>query len=111
MPMIAVEVSVAAGASNPNLYTGSAFEFVRQRSVVSFGVVQAATGCFCTLQSGADIVAEEFSIPILTTYPVIPDQMYFTDVAEVGDRLVARVRNPTGGAIVIRSMVQISGIR
>jgi len=108
MPMIMVEVSVAAGAVNPNLYTGSAFEFARSRGVVSIGVVQSATGAFCTLQAGADIIAEEFMLPILTTYPVLPDNMYFTDVVEQGDRIVARVRNPTGGALTIRSVVQMS---
>jgi hypothetical protein len=111
MPMIMVEVSVAAGVSNPNLYTGSAFEFSRGRNIVSIGVCQSATGAFCTLQAGADIIAEEFSLPILSRFPLIPDEMYFTDVAENGDRIVARVRNPTGGALTIRSVVQMSAIR
>jgi hypothetical protein len=106
--MIMVEVSIAAGASNPNLYTGSAFEFARGRGVVSIGLGQSATGMFCTLQAGADIIAEEFSMPILTRFPIIPDEMYFTDVVETGDRIVARVRNPTGGALTARSVVQMS---
>lgn len=108
MPMIMVEQSIAAGAVNNNLVSGSAFEFARTRQVVSIGVVQAATGMFATIQAGADIVVEEFSIPILTTYPVIPDNMYFTDVMETGDRLVIRVRNPTAGALVTRAVVQVS---
>lgn len=108
MPMIMVEASIAAGASNPNLYTGSAFEFARARGVVSIGIAQSATGMFATLQAGADIIAEEFSLPILTRYPIIPDEMYFTDVVETGDRIVARVRNPTGGALTARSVVQMS---
>lgn len=108
MPMIMTETSIAAGASNPNLYTGSAFEFARARGVVSIGVAQSATGMFCTLQAGADIIAEEFSLPILTRFPIIPDEMYFTDVVEQGDRIVARVRNPTGGALTARSVVQMS---
>ncbi len=108
MPMIMVETSIAAGVSNPNLYTGSAFEFARSRGVVSIGIAQSVTGMFCTLQAGADIIAEEFMLPILTRYPLIPDEMYFTDVVEQGDRLVARVRNPTGGAIIARSVVQMS---
>jgi hypothetical protein len=110
MPMIPVETSVAAGASNPNLVTGSAFEFARARQIVSMGWGQAATGGFMVLQSGGDVIAEEFSVPILTRYPIVPDEMYFTDVMEVGDRLVARYRNPTGGAIIVRGMVQISGV-
>ena len=87
MPMILIETSVAAGAVNTNLVSGSAFEFARQRQLMSCGVVQSATGGFATITSGPDIIAEEFSAPILTTYPIIPDNMYFTDVMEQGDRL------------------------
>jgi len=108
MPMIMVETSIAAGASNPNLYTGSAFEFARARGVVSIGVAQAATGMFCTLQAGADIIAEEFSLPILTRYPIVPDEFNFTDVVEQGDRIVERVQNTTGAGIVVRSVTQLS---
>lgn len=111
MPMIMVEQLIAAGAVNPNLVSGSAFEFSRGRNVVSIGIAQSVTGCFCTLQSGSDIIAEEFILPILTRYPIIPDEFYFTDVMENGDRLVLRVRNPTGGAITVRSVIQMSAIR
>ena len=110
MPMILIENSIAAGAVNNNLVSGSAYEFARSRQLVSLGVVQSATGMFCTIQSGADIVAEEFSLPILTTYPIIPDNMYFTDLMEMGDRLVVRVRNPTAGALTARAVVQTSAV-
>lgn len=110
MPMILVETSVAAGASNNNLVSGSAFEFARGRQVVSMGWSQSATGGFMTLQAGADIVCEEFSVPILTRFPIIPDEMYFTDVMEGGDRLVCRYRNPTAGALTVRGIVQMSGV-
>jgi len=108
MPMIMIETSVAAGAVNNNLVSGSAFEFAKVRQVVSIGLVQSATGGFATIQAGSDIIAEEFSAPILTTYPIIPDNMYFTDVMEAGDRLVLRYRNPTGGALTVRAVVQAS---
>lgn len=110
MPMIMIETSVGAGAVNSNLVSGSAFEFARARQVVSMGWVQSATGGFMTLQAGSDIVAEEFSVPIKTTYPIIPDDMYFTDIMENGDRLVARYRNPTGGALTVRGVVQTSPV-
>lgn len=108
MPMIMVETAVAAGAVNNNIVAGSAFEFARTRQVVSIGLVQSATGGFATIQAGPDIICEEFSVPIKTTYPIIPDEMYFTDVMEIGDRLVLRYRNPTGGALTVRSVVQVS---
>lgn len=110
MPMIMIEQSVAAGAVNNNLVSGSAFEFAKVRQVVSIGIVQSATGGFGTIQAGADIIAEEFSLPIKTSYPIIPDEMYFTDLMEVGDRLVLRYRNPTGGALTVRAVVQLSPV-
>ena len=66
---------------------------------------------FCTVQSGPDIVAEEFEPYIATTYPIIPDQMFYNDVMSIGDRLVIRVRNPTGGAIIVRTLAQITELR
>lgn len=108
MPVIMKETSVAAGAVNENILAGSAFEFARQNSLVSVGIVQSATGGFATIQSGADIVAEEFSAPIKTSYPIIPDEMYFSDVAQAGDRLVVRYRNPTGGALTVRVVCQVT---
>lgn len=108
MPMILIESSVAAGVAINNIVSGSAFEFARTRQIMSCGVGQTVTGGFTTITSGADLIAEEFSVPILTTYPIIPDNMYFTDVMEVGDRLVIRYRNPTAGAITVRTLVQTS---
>lgn len=123
MPMILNQVSVAAGAVNNNLVSGSAFEFARVQSIYSIGLMAGNVGAFCTLQGGSDIIAEEFPLPTnaiaanspnavaMTTtnsYPNVPDQMYFTDILNPGDRLVIRVRNPTGGAIVVNLVVQIS---
>lgn len=108
MPMIMREVSVPASSPYINLLSGSQFEYARGRGVASFGISQAATGLFTTIQAGADIIAEEFAPPILTRYPIIPDEMYFTDVVEQGDRLSIGCRNSTAGAIVARSVVQLS---
>lgn len=107
MPVIQREVSVAAGAVNDNIFSGSAFEFARQSQVVSIGVAQSATGGFATIQSGGDVIAEEFSPAILTRFPIIPDEMYYNDVQAVGDRLVLRYRNPTGAALTVRAIAQI----
>jgi hypothetical protein len=108
MPVIQREVSVAAGAVNDNLLSGSAFEFARQNSLVSMGVVQSATGGFVTIQSGSDIVAEEFAPQIKTSFPIIPDEFFYSDVAAAGDRLVVRARNPTGGALIFRIIAQVT---
>jgi hypothetical protein len=121
--MILNVVAVAAGAVNNNLVSGSAFEFARVQSIYSCGIAASNVGTFVTIQGGSDIIAEEFPCPVigiaannpggvaLTTtsqYPVVPDEMYFTDVLNQGDRFVLRARNPTGGAISFAFVVQIS---
>ena len=108
MPVIQKEVSIAANSSNENILSGSAFEFLRGNAVVSIGLTAAATGLVANIQSGADIVLEESPLEIKTTYPTIPDEMYYNDVGVLGDRLVIRVRNTTGGALVVRAIVQIT---
>jgi hypothetical protein len=112
MPMILAAQNVAAGAVNNNIISGSAFEFARVRQLVSMGVVQSATGGFSTITSGPDIIAEEFlpAIVALASPIIIPDHMYFTDYMEPGDRLVIRYRNPTGGALDVRALVQTSPV-
>jgi len=104
------QITVPLNGTTDNALAGSAFEFARTNQIVSMGVAQAATGCFVTFNSGADVVAEEFEPPILTRYPVIPDEMYFSDVAAAGDRLVIRIRNTTGANIICRVVVQSTSI-
>lgn len=113
MAVIMREVTVVAGTTDPNLLAGSTFEFVRGNVFISAGVVAAATGTFVTFLSGADIVLEEsppFVIAAAGSFPIIPDHMYFNDVAALADRIVISARNPTGGNVVHRPLVQITGL-
>jgi len=108
MPAMQVEVSVAAGGSNSNLFSGSAFEYARGRQALSLGLTAAATGSFASIQSGADIIMEESPPFVLTTFPVVPDHMFYNDIMESFDRLRLAVRNPTGGAIIHRSIALLT---
>lgn len=110
MAVIQKEITVGIGATVENALTGSAFEFLRRNAIVSAGVTAAATGTFVTVQSGSDIVLEESPTLVKTSFPVIPDDMFYTDVGVVGDRQVIRLRNPTAGAIVMRVLVQITDL-
>lgn len=107
MPVIQRAIAIAANSVNDNLVAGSAFEITKQRSIVSIGVAQSATGLFVSIQGGADIIAEEFEPAILARFPIIPDEMYYTDVLEQLDRLVIRCRNSTAGALTARIIVQL----
>jgi len=107
MPVIQRTTVIAANGVDNNIFAGSAFEFARKPSVVSIGIVQSATGLLATINSGADVIAEEFEPVIKTTPPIIPDEFYYTDVMAAGDRLVARVRNTTGAPLTVRAIAQI----
>lgn len=108
--VIQKETSVAAGASNDNLWSGSAFEYARAPGVVSIGVTASATGGFVTLQAGPSIILEESPPVVKTTMPVVPDDFLYTAAIAPGDRLVCRVRNPTGGALTFRAVAQITDV-
>jgi hypothetical protein len=108
MPAIQVEVSVAANSANSNLFSGSAFEYSRGRNLLSLGVTAAATGTFVTINSGADVVLEESPAFVKTSFPIVPDEMYYNDIMEPFDRLRVSVRNPTGAAVIHRAIALLS---
>ena len=110
MPAIQKEVSVAGGGTVENALSGSAFEFLRRNAVVSAGVTAAVTGTFVTIQSGGDIVLEESPSFVQASFPRVPDEMVYNDVGVQGDRLVIRLRNPTGAPVIMRVLVQITFI-
>lgn len=110
MPVIQKTDSVLTTVTLENAIGGSAFEFARTNQLVAIGVVCDTAGCFITLTNGADIILEESEAAVKATYPIIPDEMYYNDVATQGDRLVVRLRNPTGGTVVFKTIVQVTPI-
>lgn len=108
MPNMFAQVSLGAGVQNPSVFSGNAYEFARNRAVISLGMTAAATGTFTQCQLGPRTVATEFEPPVISAYPIIPDNMYITDVVDPNDRILVPWRNPTAGAIVVRSVAQLS---
>jgi hypothetical protein len=111
MPVIQRTETCPASGAISNTVNGSVYEFARTPQAVTLGVTQAATGLFCTINSGPDTVAEEFEPAILTRYAIVPDEMYYNDIMSLGDRLVVRIRNSTAGAIIVRTLAQLVEIR
>jgi hypothetical protein len=105
MGLIKNSVSIGAGATNNNVLSGSAFEYVREASNVAIGLLASATGLLASVSSGSDILLEDGSaidvVRIANQGPIFPDDYILTDVALPMDRLRIAVRNPTGGAITL----------
>lgn len=110
MPVIQRNPSIPATTRNNNILSGSAFEIANARAVISMGIFQQTGGMTASFSAGADIIVEEFSPAIGTGYPIVPDDMYYTDVVEVLDRLVLPVFNPSGGALSVWCIVQLTPI-
>lgn len=119
MPVMFRTGSLATGIAAPNVWTGSAFEYVRENSLLSLGIVTpgAAGGLLALINVGSDVVAEEFAVPFLDpavagyNAPIIPDQFYFQDAAAAGDRIVTAVRNPTGGTLTYSAVCIVTPVR
>jgi hypothetical protein len=91
--------SIAAGASNNNVLSGSVFEFIKVPSMVRFYAVGDAAGELrVTIQSGTDVLLEESPISRQARFPVVPDDLTAEDAAMPGDRLKLAVRNTGAGA-------------
>jgi hypothetical protein len=110
MPVMQTEAVVAAAGINTNVFAGSAYEYARGRQLLSLGAVASATGGFLTIQSGSDVILEESPPFVLTTYPVVPDQMFYNDVMEAFDRLRVQFRNPSGGALTLRALAILTPV-
>jgi len=105
MPLIKNSVVIAAGATNNNILSGSAFEFVKEASQVAIGMLASATGLLAGVSSGSDILMEDGSlvdiVRVANQGPVFPDDFILTDYALPMDRLRIAVRNPTAGSITL----------
>lgn len=110
MPIINRSTSIAANATNANIFAGSAFEYLPGNAALQFGIVQATGNVgdlLVTVQSGSDILQEEAPVPVFAGMPRRDVDFILTDVALGGERLLLRVRNTTAGAIVLNTTLII----
>lgn len=112
MAVIQRTVTIDNGTVNENILSGSAFEFIRGRSVVQMGITaEDASDVFVTIQAGPNVIAEEFNPVQASDYPAVPDGFYYAAGAVAGDRLVVRVRNAdTTNDEVVRIVAQITEV-
>lgn len=111
MPQILRQLTFAAAGSNPNIFSGSAFEYVRQNAVLSMSITQTVAANFVTVNVGSDVIAEEhepFVLAGASVYGIIPDHYYYQDVAAAMDRLVMAVRATV--AVTFKAVALITGI-
>lgn len=112
MNVIQRETSVPANGFVDNALSGSAFEFAKGPAIVAQGITAQATGILATIQAGGVSIMEESPVLVKAgVFPSLEDEMYYQYGVIGGDRLVMRLRNTTGAAIIVRHLTQIQPAR
>lgn len=102
---------LAANTTVENVFSGSAFEFARQNSLLNMSVVAPVTGLVVTIQVGSRVVLEESPVPIKATgFGSLQDDFYYSEGVLAGERIITRIRNTTGGALVYRVLAQLQPV-
>jgi len=111
MPTIQNVTNNAAGAINPNVLAGSAYEFAPYHCRVDIALVGDAAGApRCTVQVGSDVLLEESPVSRQARIPIWPDDYSLSDVAAKGDRIKIAYRNTGAGAVDLFWAVRITPI-
>jgi len=110
MSVMQKETVIVANTTNENIFSGSAFEFARNNSLLNMAVVGSATGLRATIQVGSRVVLEESPLTILTTMPKLQDDFYYSEGVLANERIICRVRNTTAGDLTCRTIAQLQPV-
>lgn len=120
--IISRTAAIANGVTlNPNnIWSGSAFEYLKGQAFVNIGVIsqttQALKGLLTACYIGAALIAEEMEVPnqdpaiFGESTPQLANNFYIQGGGFGGDRLVNTLRNPTAGAINYYALALITPI-
>lgn len=110
MSVLQKERVLTANETVENVWSGSAFEFARQNSLMNMAAVGSATGLVATIQVGSRVVLEESPLSILTTMPKLQDDFYYSEGVLANERIILRVRNTTAGNLTLRAIAQLQPV-
>ena len=120
--IISRTASIANGVTlNPNnVWSGSAFEYLKGPALVSIGIIsqttQALKGLLTACYIGAALIAEECEVPnqdpaiFGQSTPQMANNFFMGGGGMGGDRLVNTLRNPTAGAITYYALALIQPV-
>lgn len=110
MPVMKKTAAVLTGQTVDNVFSGSAFEFLKYNASVRFAINGSAAGFVATVQSGSDVLMEESAINVQNRFGVFPDDFDLADIAEAGDRIIVKLRNTSAGTLTYYATAQIDPI-
>ncbi len=113
MPTIRSVDAIAGGASNPNIISGSKFEFMpRPMAVMVYAVQHGATAdgdATMDVTFGNAVEGDDLAIPTFTT-DLGPDKdkhLLASGIAAAGDRLQIKVSNAGAATANVRTLIEL----
>lgn len=100
--------SVAANTTVDNVLAGKQEEFLRANSTVNLHAVAQAVGVRMTLLIGGESALDdqEIGARAATITTIVPDDFVVAAAGFTGDRMILRIRNTTGAAIIVHSRLE-----
>ncbi len=108
--MTDVARSVAANASTGNILDGKPEVYLSRNAALAFYIVAAAAGLFATILVGDSVVVDDQEVSSANRYPIRPDDLFARSGGASGDLVYVRIRNSTGGAVVLTTVVDVQGV-
>lgn len=99
--------SVAANATVDNVLAGKIDEFLKMNSLVTLYANAEAVGLNVSLIIGSQVVVDDQEVANRAAGVAIikPDDLVVQNGGLAGDRLILRLRNTTGAAIITRTQL------
>ncbi len=107
MAVMSDNQSVGANASVENILAGKLHEFLPEASIVTIAISAAAVGMNATALIGNESIMQDQEVSSSNRFPVTPDDIIAQGAGFESDRLIVSLRNTTGAAIIVRSMVTV----
>ena len=98
--VMTVQTSIAANATNDNVFTGRRFERATEDCFLSLYTTGSAAGLQQELNIGGRSISPRDVVNTQNRVPVVPDDLIVSDVEVYkGDLIQLTVSNTTGGAL------------
>ncbi len=100
--------SVPLNGTVDNVLAGKLDEFLRMDSIVTLHAVAQAVGVRVSLVIGGEVAMDDQELVARAgaTAVIIPDDFVVSSAGFNGDRLILRLRNTTGAAIIVQSRLE-----
>ncbi|SRR5712691_6713816 len=111
MPSVPIRTALGANATAFPL-VGGRYEIAPYNAVIELAISADATGVLATVGSGLDAVQDEGPVQLNTinVQPKYPDDYFLSDIVAAGERIVFQLRDTSGAARVVQTVLKITAL-